>query len=1058
MYLKSLTVKGFKSFPDRTKLVFSPGVSVVVGPNGSGKSNITDAVLWALGEQSPLAVRGQQMQDVIFSGGRGQGPRRYAEVEVVIDNSEGRANTEFSEISIKRRLERGGDGEYRLNGARCRLIDIVDVLADTNLGREMHSVISQGRVEEIVSSKPRDRRLLIEEAAGLGKHRKRRRRAELKLERTRENLDRAHDVEREARSRLRPLKQQAQAAEVHARLTREELELRAELIAAELHSQNTILKGAETAATAAREARDAIEARLREVAARREAAEERLAERDRDRGALGRRIVALRTAHERTGLRAEALERGRAELEAGLAERRRQLAALAQQQLDAVEPARIAELEAEIAALEAGGSDAGPGAELTQAEARRDQLAAAVGPLEQELSAAEAAVDAARQARERAAAEHEKAKRLHASLRGELEAVEARLASAAKEQGARALAASVQAAPGLELALSAVLGERLRAAIVDSVGEGAERIGSAEGASRAILRSRAGTAAPAQGSPPVADARPLLELVDIDAEAREVAERLLGGAWLVEDIAAVPPDFSGVAVTMDGACFDGASGELRRLPRSAADPALEARSQREELLGRVAQRLTTEQRATQELERTTAALDEARTELDRVAALLRNAQRELASAAEEADKLTWLAEQRGDPAADGGGSSALRKVRLEAELAAERRHAETAERAREQRERDREDLAARVKTEEAVLPDLEPVRAALIEVAARIAGRIEELEGRSDSDREAGESVAEQLRACSREEAQIQAELRPAAEAVTQAEVASAHSQDRREAAAAELAEIAAKLERELAPAEVELSEERRQEIERKLERVEQRRVKLGPVNPLAEREYESERERVAELTSEREDVEAAMAELEKLIRETDRKIHEAFEQTFEATAANFGELVEHLFPGGRGRLRRMNLREVPEEADEEGESEAPEEQFGVEIEVTPAGKAMKRLSLLSGGEKSLVALAFVFAVFLARPCPFYILDEVEAALDDANIDRFLQLVRRFADRAQFVIVTHQKRTMDAADVLYGVSMGQDGVTKVVSKRLPPAQQAELADDDDGAGAVEAAA
>ncbi|MDX6632399.1 MAG: chromosome segregation protein, partial [Solirubrobacterales bacterium] len=336
MYLKSLTVKGFKSFPDRTKLVFSPGVSVVVGPNGSGKSNITDAVLWALGEQSPLAVRGQQMQDVIFSGGRGQGPRRYAEVEVVIDNSEGRANTEFSEISIKRRLERGGDGEYRLNGARCRLIDIVDVLADTNLGREMHSVISQGRVEEIVSSKPRDRRLLIEEAAGLGKHRKRRRRAELKLERTRENLDRAHDVEREARSRLRPLKQQAQAAEVHARLTREELELRAELIAAELHSQNTILKGAETAATAAREARDAIEARLREVAARREAAEERLAERDRDRGALGRRIVALRTAHERTGLRAEALERGRAELEAGLAERRRQLAALAQQQLDAV--------------------------------------------------------------------------------------------------------------------------------------------------------------------------------------------------------------------------------------------------------------------------------------------------------------------------------------------------------------------------------------------------------------------------------------------------------------------------------------------------------------------------------------------------------------------------------------------------------------------------------------------------------------------------------------------------------------------------------------------------
>ena len=183
MYLKSITLKGFKSFPERTRLQFSPGVSVIVGPNGSGKSNITDAVLWALGEQSPGAIRGASMQDVISAGGKGVGQRRAAEVEVVIDNSEGRAATEFSEISIERRLDRSGDGAYRLNGARCRLVDVVDVLSDTNLGREMHSVISQGRVESIVHSKPRERRLLIEEAAGLGKHRKRRRRAELKLKR-----------------------------------------------------------------------------------------------------------------------------------------------------------------------------------------------------------------------------------------------------------------------------------------------------------------------------------------------------------------------------------------------------------------------------------------------------------------------------------------------------------------------------------------------------------------------------------------------------------------------------------------------------------------------------------------------------------------------------------------------------------------------------------------------------------------------------------------------------------------------------------------------------------
>jgi len=229
MHLRSLTLKGFKSFPDRTRLEFGPGVSVVVGPNGSGKSNITDAVLWALGEQSPLAVRGQSMQDVIFGGARGQQARQYAEVELVLDNADGGLGVDWSEISILRRLDRTGDGEYRINGARCRLIDVVEALSDTGLGKEMHSVVSQGRVEAVVSSRPRDRRLLVEEAAGLGKHRKRRRRAQLKLERTQENLDRALDVEREARSRLRPLKRQAEAAELHERLERQSIEARWEL-------------------------------------------------------------------------------------------------------------------------------------------------------------------------------------------------------------------------------------------------------------------------------------------------------------------------------------------------------------------------------------------------------------------------------------------------------------------------------------------------------------------------------------------------------------------------------------------------------------------------------------------------------------------------------------------------------------------------------------------------------------------------------------------------------------------------------------------------------------
>src|SRR5881275_314010 len=276
MYLKSITLKGFKSFPDRTRLEFGSGVSVIVGPNGSGKSNVTDAVLWAMGEQSPLAVRGQSMQDVIFGGGRGVQPRSAAEVEIVLDNSDGEIDLPLSEISIIRRLDRNGEGEYRLNGARCRLADVIEVLSDTGLGKETHSVISQGRVDAIVSSRPRDRRMLIEEAAGLGKHRKRRRRAQLKLERTQDNLDRALDVEREARTRLKPLKRQAEAAELHERLERQVLQARLELLGEELVLRGEELAAAQASASEARSARAELEGKLQATGERRAAAEKEL--------------------------------------------------------------------------------------------------------------------------------------------------------------------------------------------------------------------------------------------------------------------------------------------------------------------------------------------------------------------------------------------------------------------------------------------------------------------------------------------------------------------------------------------------------------------------------------------------------------------------------------------------------------------------------------------------------------------------------------------------------------------------------------------------------------
>lgn len=758
MYLKSIDLKGFKSFPERTKLEFAPGVSVIVGPNGSGKSNITDAVLWALGEQSPGAIRGSSMQDVISAGGAGVGRRSQAEVEVVIDNQDGSAAGEFSEIAIRRRLDREGGGEYRMNGARCRLTDVIEVLSDANLGRRMHSVISQGRVEGIVNSKPRDRRALIEEAAGLGKHRRRRRRAELKLKSTSENLARAFDLEREARGRLRPLKRQAQAAELGARLERQEMELRSRLVAEDLRFGEDRLTAAQAQAAEARAARDKLAESLTEVSQRRQAAEERFAARDRERTDAWELVNTLRGHQEKVSVAAATLR------------------------------SRAGELEARL-------------------EAARAEL----GPLTLE------------------------------------------------------------------------------------VGDSGE----------------------------VASAR-----------ARQLVQEL-------EEVGA------GLA---------------------AADAGL---------------------------------------------------QRASAAEAPEEARLSALVAVR------GGAERASRHARRAEGLLGQRR---------------REQLQQRLSSAEGLLADTHAALAAIDGLGAAIRRRIEAAEARVLGRRDDGDEIADELRVCSAREAELRGEMSIASDRLTAAEVEAAQLSDRRAEAAKQLAAISEFLGEEIAVPERPLSDEEREEHERRLARLERRRSQIGPINPLAEQEYEEAKEQVEELRRQREDTERAIAELETLIRDIDREIEKAFEETFAATAENFGEMIEHLFPGGRGRLSRVSLRPVTDDEDggdeEAGDEDEPPE-LGVEIEVTPAGKSMRRLSLLSGGEKSLVALAFVFAVFLARPSPFYILDEVEAALDDANIDRFLQLVRRFSDRAQFVIVTHQKRTMDAADVLYGVTMGGDGVTRVVSRRLP---------------------
>jgi chromosome segregation protein len=925
--LKSLTLKGFKSFPDCTQLDFGPGVSVVVGPNGSGKSNVTDAVLWAMGEQSPLAVRGQSMQDVIFGGGRGVQARSAAEVEIVLDNSDGTIEVPLSEISIVRRLDRAGEGGYRLNGARCRLTDVIEVLSDTGLGKETHSVVSQGRVEAIVTSKPRERRLLIEEAAGLGKHRKRRRRAQLKLERTQQNLDRSLDVEREARTRLRPLKRQAEAAELHERLERQMLEARWELVRDALRARAVELDAAEAEVKEARATQAEIEEQLKAMVERRGQAERALGERAEHHDTLARRVYEARSAHERLGLRGE------------------QVGACAQ-----TLHRRIEQVKLELSALSEAAAEttgAGEGVEHGEAKGRIEALQAELAEIE---SRHEQQIGREIEDLDR---EHEQARALLAELERELESArEARQRAEERAQAAR------------DGRIWSVTWTEVRQVIV----AGVERV----------------------------------------LALREGREREIAAGEVVE--------------------------QAERVAKGAIEHAL----------GEVS------------------AVEDARAEAEDA---LRDVQRRHAEASETQRRVQWLIEQR--KAAPQEGPLAVRRAQLEGELAAERRQAEHLAYEQAERLARMEHLRARHASGVALAPAAERLAEALKRAGEAVQEQVKQLEEQRSLYRAAGEEMAGELRACAVEEAEIQAALRGASEAVTSVEVAAQRLRDQAQETTQEAQAVGEALEllEQARAEEVEpLAPEQVQALSARVQRLQRRREQLGPVNPLAQEEYAEAVSNVEELESRRADLETALRELKTVIRSTDRQIQETFEETFAAAARNFEELAGDVFPGGSGRLRGVlggqplraagtegsgdgheggeQASEEEAEREEEAQAAPEEELLGVEIEITPAGKSTKRLSLLSGGEKSMTALAFLFAVFLARPCPFYILDEVEAALDDQNLDRFLALLRRYSGRAQFIVITHQKRTMEAADWLFGVSMGGDGVSKVLSRRLPAEQDA----------------
>jgi chromosome segregation protein len=877
VHLRSLRIRGFKSFPDTLEISLEPGVAVIVGPNGSGKSNIADAIVWAAGSLTPSELRAEKPDDVLFAGGGDRKPAEHCEVELVFDNEDGSwPDLDFSEVSIARRLARGAEGQYLVNRAAARRTDLVEILADVGLGAAMHSIVGQGKVEQVLASKPEDRRAFVEEAAGLGKFKRRRHRAELKLARVALQVERARDVEDEVRKRLRPLALQATAAERAEKLRVEIAGLRARIAQLDLADSGARRAEAEGCRDAALFAKRGAQGRLEGLLSDRARAEEELSD------AAGRREAAVAARYrlqgglERLELRAESssalLERFRAETPAS--------------PKDTTAESDLARLELEASRAAEAARDAER--ERTALAERAGLVRERVRALDQALAEQEGLPPAAR---------------------------------ALAEEGARLALASLDVEPGAERAVAAALRTRAAAVMADDPAVGLALLQRARAAGLGSLTVLAGR------SPR-----------DLAAEYSIVPlEALL--------------DVTVPSVTPEGFGYDPARGELWFVGETAEAVLLELQGRRTAL----AAEATSLER---ELETATRVARET-AEVARAAEVALGRAPRVRAATIDAATLTRLV----------GLATTLRDGIVAAQAAAARFEA--------------------------------PLRARVDAGSTR-----------------AGE-LGEELRALGAAEVNLRRELEEASAGVTAAEVEIARID-------ADVADAARRLE---TAGEVEAAEgDDREELALRVERLEARRATLGQVNPLAREEYEAEKERLDDLKMQREDLERSLEELDALCAELTATVERRFAETFAAVAEHFEEVAGTLFPGGEGRLRLVD-----------GEDEGAEQ--GVEVELRPAGKRITRLSLLSGGEKALGAISFLFALFLARPCAFYLLDEVEAALDDTNIARFVELLRRYADRAQFVVVTHQKRTMEAADVLYGVTMGPDGVSQVVSRRLPRHEQ-----------------
>ncbi len=1178
MYLKQLTLKGFKSFADKTVLGFEHGVNVVVGPNGSGKSNLVDAVAWVLGAQGARALRGGKMDDVIFAGTPSRAPLGRAEVDLVIDNSSGLLPVDFSEVRITRTLFRSGESDYQLNGTSVRLADIQEILSDSGVGRTQHVIVGQGQLDTILNSRPEDRRSVVEEAAGILKYRRRKERAERRLESTEANLIRLTDLLREVRRQLRPLERQAEAARIHDGLVADLATVRRYLIGLEFQARQATL--AEVAVTDA--TLGARDAELRsELATHDRVLLERETElgarRDDDHAEMVARVDSLR--ERLRGLQALATEKRRgveralaAAADESVAASLTDEAGRIRAQLEAVseEAQKLGPMADDVAAADRrvvhlerslpeepgndpsdGGhssaaiTDRAPGApsvssvssaalraELATRRASSERARHERTRIEERLAqqrrrASELDIEAGRRRAEASAAHAAEPALVTASERAEIARIEAEATAESAEESLRSAQAAeqrwrarfdalslaldearaaagaerlaqldgvvgplvdlIEVDPGQEAAIAAGLGEALRAVVVSGVAtaRAAVRQVHADGGQALLLVLDRAATGDAQPLPLVPEGvRPLTALVrgrvlGLDA----LLDRLLRDVVVVGDGPGAPdpidlamsrPELSVVTAAGDwfrsGAPWRAGGGGGTAVTRAALDEA-------DAELARAVEALT---RARHHVETARQAMRAARADdVARGDALDLNDEK----LQQALHALERLEEQRASiTAQEAAFTGQLRELEERlgpdearvAELLAAIPQAELVETDRDRRRNEfrlaRRELDQQVQAAAALRHDLEVRAAGVEERRALLKRRLAEVGERLDRlgeqslqsqqrrqaltdgleryDRIAAKlaaahaavaSVHEQVHSRRRQHIDAVRTLTAAVEHVRHeragVEQALAAISERRRLREVEAIETRMRLEalvetarREfgLAPDEMvaaprpEVAEgvdlvERERELDRQLRRI-------GPVNPLALEEFTSIKERSEFLDQQLEDVRESRRELTKVIQAVDREIAQLFASAFTDVARHFEELFVTLFPGGAGRLSLTDPDDLLN--------------TGIEIEARPSGKNVRRLSLLSGGERSLTALGYLFAVYRARPSPFYLLDEVDAALDDVNLGRFVDLVNVFRRDAQLLIVSHQKRTMEAADFLHGVSMAPGGSTKLVSQAV----------------------